>query len=66
MAYKLCETFHKKYEKLILYFMTDGVAKYPAAAIDEFNNKNSFKKKIEFSVVGFGEDIEIECLKEMG
>jgi hypothetical protein len=29
MAYKLCEETHSKYEKIILYFMTDGAAKTP-------------------------------------
>jgi len=29
MAYKLCEETHQNYEKIILYFMTDGVARTP-------------------------------------
>jgi len=36
MAYDLCEQTHEKYEKIILYFMTDGVADHPEKAIERF------------------------------
>ena len=66
MAYKLCEETHSKYEKIILYFMTDGAAKTPEQAINKFNKKSIFTKKLQFLIVGFGEEIEKVGLKQIG
>ena len=66
MAYNLCEETHTKYEKIILYFMTDGAARTPEKAINKFSKRSIFTKKMQFLIVGFGEDVEKIGLEEMG
>ncbi len=45
--------------------MTDGCANMPYSSIKAFNDDNLIKKKIDFTVVGFGNNADMNILKEI-
>ena len=45
MAYDFCVDTHSKYEKIVLYFMTDGTADTPIDIIQDYQN-SIFKEKL--------------------
>jgi hypothetical protein len=54
-AFDICSKTHYNYEKIVLYFMTDGRCKYyPEKSINNFAYDKTFKNKIVFYSVGFG------------
>ena len=65
MAYNLCLEFYSTNDKLVLYFLTDGDANMPVAAIKAFKEDTTFKSKIEFHAVGFGRDADMKILKKI-
>ena len=46
--------------------MTDGAARTPEKAINKFSKRSIFTKKLQFLIVGFGEEIEKVGLKQIG
>ena len=54
MAYDIIEKTYDKYDKIIMYFMSDGGCSFPQTAINKFNSDSQFKTKIDFYSIAFG------------
>ena len=65
MAYDIIEKTYDKYDKIIMYFMSDGGCSFPQAAINLFNNNPSFKTKIDFYSIAFGSGADSNLLKRI-
>ena len=63
MAFDVCSSTHTKYDKVIYYFMSDGVWSFPLEAVNRHKADSTFKNKIRFYSVGFGSGADIEILK---
>ena len=62
-AYEKCCNCHSDFDKLILYFMSDGTGNHPWSSINLFSD-HRFRNKIEFHCVGFG-DFDLRNLKRI-
>ena len=62
MAYDICNSTYLKYDKIVLYFMSDGVSKFPEKAIDRFKNDRTFIEMINFYAIGFGKRADSNLL----
>lgn len=52
-GYRMCNCNLQNYDKVVLYFMSDGVWTYPDKAIANFNANPGLMKKVDFQAVGF-------------
>ena len=65
MAFDVCSSSHTKYDKIIYYFMSDGVWSFPTKAVDRHKSDSTFQNKIEFYSVGFGTGADMNILKQI-
>ncbi len=63
MAFDVCSCTYTKYDKVIYYFMSDGVWSFPTEAVDRHKADTTFQDKIEFYSVGFGSRADMNILK---
>ena len=59
MAYDLIDKTFQKYNKIFMYFMSDGVLVFPESVINKFDNNLLFKSKIYFYSIAFGSGTDV-------
>lgn len=66
-AYDECAKNSDRYDRIVLFFMTDGESAYPEEEVTKFKNDSSLMKNLEFHAVGFSDDSEanFEVLEKM-
>ena len=63
-AYVIATETADRFDKVLLYFLSDGSSAYPATALAKFLNNDRLKAKLRFEAVGFG-DTKFPVLKDM-
>ena len=63
-GYDAAKKNFSNYDKIIIYFMTDGSSSYPTNAVKMFNEDKELMSKLEFHCVGFG-DGDFSVLKDI-
>ena len=53
-AYEICKKNPDKYDKFLLYFMSDGESEFPEQGINRLLEDYEFVEKIEFHSIAFG------------
>ena len=53
-AHRICKKNSNKYDKLLLYFLTDGDCTFPQSGINRLIQDNTLINKIQFHSIGFG------------
>jgi hypothetical protein len=64
-AYKIYKKNYEKFDKIIFYFMSDGIASYPADAINKILNEKKYIDKVEFYSIDYGLEADRTVLKKM-
>ena len=61
-AHRICKKNPEKYDKLLLYFMSDGQWSFPQSGINRLIQDNTIINKIEFHSIAFGSRADKDIL----
>jgi uncharacterized protein YegL len=64
-AHRICKKNPNKYDKFLLYFMSDGVWSFPLSGINRLIQDSTIINKIEFHSIAFGQNANKDILSRM-